>query len=80
VLVNAVVGVMCGQAKIEICKYRELGMCCTEGSITFDWAIEKSGFVCGEDVWIRGSVQNDSKHTVACCTVTFYMVGLVTTA
>jgi len=49
-------------------------MCCTEGSITFDWAIEKSGFVCGEDVGIRGSVQNDSKYTVACSTVTFYMV------
>jgi len=63
-----------GQSKIEICKYRELGMCCTEGSITFDWTIEKSGFVCGEDVWIQGSVQNDSKYTVACSTVTFYMV------
>ena len=50
-------------------------MCCTDGSITFDWAIEKSGFVCGEDVWIRGSVQNDSRHTVACSTITFYMVS-----
>jgi len=51
-------------------------MCCTEGSITFDWTIEKSGFVCGEDVWIRGSVQNDSKHTVSCSSVIFYMVRL----
>ena len=49
-------------------------MCCTEGSVTFDWSVDKSGFTVGDDIWIQGSVQNDSKQTVACSMVTLYMV------
>lgn len=50
-------------------------MCCTEGSITFDWLVERSGFISGEDIWIQGSVQNDSKHTVTQSMVTLFMVS-----
>lgn len=60
--------------KIEICKYKELGLCCTEGSLTIDWAVSQSGYVPGEDILIHGSIQNDSKQTVSCSAVALYMV------
>lgn len=60
--------------KIEICKYKELGLCCTEGSVTIDWAVNRSGYVPGEDILIHGSIQNDSKQMVSCSSVTLYMV------
>ena len=52
--------------KIEICKHKSVsGFCCTKaGSVTIDWNVSKSGFVQGEDIFIHGAVQNDSKESV----------------
>ncbi|ELT90174.1 hypothetical protein CAPTEDRAFT_201190 [Capitella teleta] len=61
-------------SKIDICKYKQLGNCCVSGSVTIDWAVERSGYVPGEQIWINGSVQNDSKLPVAFSRVAFYMV------
>lgn len=64
------------QSKIEICKYKELGLCCTEGSVTIDWAVDRSGYVPGEDISIHGSIQNDSKQLVSSSSAVLYMVCL----
>lgn len=61
-------------SKIEICKYKELGLCCTEGSVTIDWAVDRSGYVPGEDISIHGSIQNDSKQLVSSSSASLYMV------
>jgi len=62
------------QSKIKICKYRELGTCCMEGCVTFDWAVDRSGFIAGEDLWIQGSAQNDSKQTIIYSMVSLFKV------
>ena len=64
------------QCKIEICKYKAIGTCCTSGSVVIDWTVGRSGYVPGENIWINGAVQNESKATVAYSKVTLFMVSL----
>lgn len=64
------------QSKIELCKYKSMDGCCSAvGSITIDWTVDKSGFVPGEDIYIRGAVQNESKTNVSFSRVILYMVN-----
>lgn len=62
-------------SRIEICKYKEVGnTCCTSGSVTIDWTVERSGFVPGQDITIHGAVQNESNETVSVSKASLYQV------
>ena len=66
------------QAKIELCKYKDVGgWCCGTGSITIDWTVDKSGYVPGEDIIVHGAIQNESKESVAVSKVALNMVRTV---
>ena len=66
----------CLQAKIELCKYKDVGgLCCGRGSVTIDWTVEKSGYVPGEDIIVNGAIQNESQETVATSKVALNMVS-----
>ena len=66
------------QAKIELCKYKDVGgWCCGTGSITIDWTVDKSGYVPGEDIIVNGAIQNESKESVAVSKVALNMVRAV---
>ncbi|ESN96264.1 hypothetical protein HELRODRAFT_163311 [Helobdella robusta] len=62
------------QYNIEICKRKELGVCCSKGSVTIDWLVDKSGFLPADSIFIEGSIQNDSKQMVAHSSVSLIMV------
>ena len=55
-------------------------MCCTTGSVTVDWSVDRSGFVPGQDIKINGAVQNESAETVSNSSASLVMVGYVGTA
>ena len=60
--------------KIEICKYKQLGSCCSKGSVIIDWTVKKSGYIPGDCIWIHGAVQNDSTETVSYSKATLSMI------
>lgn len=47
---------------IKICKHKQVGgtACCNGNkSITIDWSVSRSGYVPGQEILVRGAVQND---------------------
>ena len=50
-------------------------MCCNTGNVTIDWAVERSGYVPGEDIIVNGAIQNESSETVATSKIVLYMVS-----
>lgn len=64
---------------MELCKFRQLSGSCfrSNGSVTIDWVVDRSGFAPGEDILVSGSVQNDSRELIACSRVALVMVSCV---
>ena len=64
--------------KIELCKQKEMGtLCCNKGSVTADLCVQCSGFIPGDDIYISGAIQNESKETVSCSKVTLNQVKII---
>ena len=63
------------QARITVCKYREPGLCCLDGSVTVKWSVDRSGYVPGDSIIIKGTTQNDSKHFVHHAHTALFMVS-----